>query len=208
MNIFLVRHGESKFNITKIKTVPDHVIPLTDKGIEQSEIAGGFLNDYFQHHKIKGVRMWISPYLRTRQTSEHIFGQAQEYINDVREHINLCEQQWGLFDGLSNEEIENKYPDENQLYKEGEKFKGRFWVRMPLGESRFDVAVRVHQSFGTFHRDNINNIIVVTHGTTLRAFVMQWLHKSPEWFEDEPNPGNCWIRLITNNQDLGYIHKG
>ena len=83
---------------------------------------------------------------------------------------------------------------------------------MPLGESRFDVANRVHESFGTFHRDNerhnIDTLIVVCHGVTLRAFVMQWLHLTPEWFDDEPNPGNCDIRLIKDGKDEGYIYRG
>ena len=72
-----------------------------------------------------------------------------------------------------------------------------------------DVAVRVHQAFGTFHRDcdrhGIENIIVVCHGTTARAFVMQWLHLTPEWFLEEPNPKNGSVRLIKGGVDEGYI---
>jgi broad specificity phosphatase PhoE len=83
---------------------------------------------------------------------------------------------------------------------------------MPLGESRFDVATRVHQAFGTFQRDaekhGIVNIIVVCHGVTLRAFVMMWCHLTPEWFEAEPNPKNCAIRLIDGSEDKGYIFPG
>ena len=83
---------------------------------------------------------------------------------------------------------------------------------MPLGESRFDVAVRIHEAFGTFHRDadrhGIKDIIVICHGVSLRAFVMQWLHLTPEWFDGEPNPGNCWVRLIEDGNDMVYIYKG
>jgi hypothetical protein len=32
-----------------------------------------------------------------------------------------------------------------------------------------------------------------------------WLHLTPEWFEEEPNPPNCSIRVIDNCVDLGYI---
>jgi len=38
-------------------------------------------------------------------------------------------------------------------YKKCEDVEGKFWARMPLGESRFDVALRVHQFFGTLHRE-------------------------------------------------------
>ena len=75
------------------------------------------------------------------------------------------------------------------------RFGGKFWARMPQGESRFDVAKRIHQAFGTFHRDalehGIQELVVICHGVTLRAFVMMWCHLSPEWFETEPNPANC-----------------
>ena len=89
--------------------------------------------------------------------------------------------------------------------------KGRFWARMPLGESRFDVALRIRLFFGTIQRDaerhDIRNIIIVCHGVTLRAFVMSWLHLTPEWFEAERNPTNCAIRLVSDNADEGYIFR-
>ena len=124
----------------------------------------------------------------------------------------LCEQQFGLFDGISNQELPKRYPNEHSHYNKQLKFGGVFWARMPLGESRFDVAVRIHQAFGTFHRDaenhQIENLIVICHGVTLRAFVMMWCHQSPEWFEAEPNPKNCAIRLLDHGQDRGYIFSG
>jgi 2,3-bisphosphoglycerate-dependent phosphoglycerate mutase len=71
-------------------------------------------------------------------------------------------------------------------------FNGRFWARPPLGESRFDVAQRVNQCFASFHHDakkqQIHDLIIVSHGVTLRAFVMMWLKLTPEWFEKEYNP--------------------
>lgn len=128
---------------------------------------------------------------------------------DRREHVLLAEQHFGLFDGLSDEELAREYPAEHAHYKKNEEHQGRFWARMPLGESRFDVATRVHQSFGTFHRDAqrhaIRDIIVVSHGTTLRAFVMMWLHLPFEWVDLEPNPKNCSVRLIDHGRDAGYI---
>jgi 2,3-bisphosphoglycerate-dependent phosphoglycerate mutase len=84
---------------------------------------------------------------------------------------------------------------------------------MPLGESRFDVAVRIHQAFGTFHRDaerhGVRNIVVVCHGVTLRAFVMQWLHKPYEWFDQQKNPGNCDVYHIAGEgvPDRGYVYR-
>jgi 2,3-bisphosphoglycerate-dependent phosphoglycerate mutase len=37
---------------------------------------------------------------------------------------------------------------------------------------------------------------------------MMWCHLSPEWFEAEPNPRNCAIRLIEAGNDEGYVFTG
>ena len=129
-----------------------------------------------------------------------------------KEHILLAEQQFGVFDGLSDEERAEQYPTEQAYYEKCKKFEGKMWPKMPLGESRFEVCQRVHQAFGTFHRDaerhNIEDIVVVGHGTTNRAFVQMWLHKRWEWMHEEPNPKNCSVRLIEDGEDKGYIFEG
>lgn len=215
MNIYLVRHGKSLANIDNDvnKTTADHQIPLSVVGYSQARAAGCLIRDHLeeQHARVpwKHVRLWSSPYLRTRRTADAVGIELSEWIKDRREHVLLCEQQFGLFDGLSDDELKEHYPAEHAHYDKCEKHGGRFWARMPLGESRFDVACRVHQAFGTFHRDNdkhgINTIVVVCHGVTLRAFVMMWCHLTPEWFDAEPNPKNGSVRLISNGEDMGYL---
>jgi 2,3-bisphosphoglycerate-dependent phosphoglycerate mutase len=83
---------------------------------------------------------------------------------------------------------------------------------MPGGESRCDVAQRVHQCFGTVHRDRkrhgVRVAVVVSHGVTNRAFAMQWLKLTQEWMEAEKNPLNCSIRLLRDGHDAGYVHNG
>ena len=54
----------------------------------------------------------------------------------------------------------------------------------------------------------VEDIVVVGHGTTNRAFVQMWLHLPWEWMHKEPNPKNCSIRLIEDGEDKGYIFKG
>ena len=211
MRLYLVRHGETTANLDKAVYLDtaDHAVPLSNLGHEQARDAGVKLAERLKSaHK---VRVWSSPYLRTRQTANEIRSRLDDagIKHDYREHINLCEQQYGLFDGIPDEELHLRYPNEAAHYNKCERHEGKFWARMPLGESRFDVAVRVHQAFGTWIRDaekhGITDLIVVTHGVTLRAIVMQWLHLTPEWFEAEKNPSNCAIRLIHDNKDFGYI---
>ncbi len=219
MRIFLVRHGQSISNVDAriYAEMSDHVIPLSDTGRRQASQAGAFLRDFFgklpRDESFSAVRMWTSPYRRTRETADEIQSAIGNAVTlDRREHINLCEQQFGLFDGVPDEELPIRFPNEYAHYRKCIDHEGKFWARVPLGESRFDVAVRVRETFGTFLRDaerwQYKNIIVICHGVTLRAFVMQWLHLTPEWFEAETTPGNCWIRLIDNGGDQGYIYEG
>jgi len=222
MRIFLVRHGESESNVDRSvhKVKADHAIGLSEKGKEQARQAGKVISENIsainKRVLIMGMergrislRLWVSPYRRTRETADEIQQTVGNLIRDRKEHILLCEQQFGLFDGIPTSELPKVFPQEHAYYDKCEKFGGRFWARMPLGESRFDVATRVHQSFGTFHRDRdrhgINNIVVVCHGVTLRAFVMMWCHLTPEWFEKEPNPPNGAVRLIEDGYDKGYL---
>lgn len=220
MRILLVRHGESMGNVDKRvhEQMADHAIPLSERGRAQALVAGEKIRAFYEglpeaiRPTRDKIRLWTSPYRRTRETADGVEKGAPGIVGDRREHILLCEQQFGLFDGVPDEELPRRFPEEHAYYAKAEHFEGRFWARMPLGESRFDVATRIHQSFGTFHRDaaksGIDDVVVVCHGVTLRAFVMMWLHLSPEWFDHEPNPKNCAIRWLEHGVDKGYLHEG
>lgn len=213
-NVYLVRHGQSLANldVTVYKDTADHAVPLSDRGHRQAKAAGAALRELLKDQLDVPTRIWVSPYLRTRQTADGLeagIDSAAFKRLDRREHINLCEQQFGLFDGIPDDELAERFPLEHAHYALAERHEGRFWARMPMGESRFDVAVRVHQAFGTFHRDaqrhGIENIIVVCHGVTMRAFAMQWLHLPYEWFDKQKNPGNCDIYHLDSSESEGRI---
>jgi 2,3-bisphosphoglycerate-dependent phosphoglycerate mutase len=165
-----------------------------------------------QNQQMFKARLWNSPYRRARETSRIISGQIKDQILDEREDVLLCEQQFGLFDGLSREEIAEKFPQENKCFQHQRQSNGKFWARYPQGESAFDVACRLRQFFGTIKRDEqdkqVFDVVVVCHGTVLRLFAQMWLHKKWEWFGAEPGPGNCAIRLLEGNRDGGYIFGG
>lgn len=207
--IFLVRHGESEGNVDKnvYKTVGDHEVKLTERGHRQAKEAAAFLANTLDYDS---TRLWVSPYTRARETASHIMVHASQHLVDDgwKENIRLCEQQFGLLNGIPDGSVEDYYPDVHKEYGRS----GKFYARPPGGESRFDVAVRVHSMFGTLHRDcdrhGIEDVVVVCHGTTMRAFVMEWLHLPVEWFLREPNPKNCSIRLIENGKDKEYVFEG
>lgn len=212
MHIFLIRHGESMANngSNYVKRIPDHLVELSDVGKKQAYDGGVWLKKYCEQQTVslENARIWRSPYLRTRQTSEE-FNKSLK-ISDIREDITLVEQQFGLFDSVPEEEWGKLFPKEYEEYERQRNNYGKFYARLPLGESPFDVAVRVHQFMGTIHRDyekhGIDTLFIFTHGTTLRTFLLRWFHYSPEWYHEEKNPKNCWIREIKDGKDCGYIN--
>lgn len=220
--IYLVRHGESEGNVDKTTHFrkPDHAIELTDIGHRQAIAAGAFLRQHFHESGLLGspIRLWSSPYKRTRQTADGIIkGIGDDIFNNKYEDISLREQQFGLFDGYEDAELAGKFPLEYAHYKKCEDFSGRFYATMPLGESRCQVAERVKPFFGTLVRDaetkDIQTVVIVSHGVTMRAFTMQWLHLTPEWFEAAKNPKNCSVYLLERdkdgrNHDKGCIYDG
>lgn len=216
MKIFLIRHGESMQNTKeneKLK-LPDHKVYLTEKGKEEAKEAGLFLKEYIKENDIDitNATIWNSPYERTRETAKiinEILG-----IENQKEDITLIEQRYGLFSDNSIETLKKKYPEEFKHYDNYYQNEGKFYAKMPQGESPYDVALRMKQFIETLYRDYAegkDTFFIVSHGTTIRCFVLDWFHHSPEWFANEPNMENCSIRLITKEDKKStedYIYKG
>jgi broad specificity phosphatase PhoE len=209
----LIRHGESEANVNPelYSTVADHAVRLSPQGEQQAKEAGKQVKQYFEaNYKLTPdwkCRIWTSTYKRARQTAEFIKQEAGEWVTDIKENMFLVEQQFGLFEGVdwANGSVDEIFPQELAHYNKCATFGGRFWARVPMGESRFDVCRRVYHTLGPIRDDGIDHVIIVSHGVTLRAFVMCYFNKTPEWFEEEPNPTNCSIKLITKTNDEKYI---
>eukprot|EP00466_Bigelowiella_natans_P009703 jgi/Bigna1/76402/fgenesh1_pg.41_\ len=219
-------HGESIANVdpAAYKCMPDHKLPLTERGEKMAENAGRALDEQFKQmfgtpEKMGLCRMWVSPFKRTRQTADGILTTAAgDWIHDVKESPFLVEQDWGLFEGSGMEDGKEKYPVEWGRMQRLREHQGKYWARMPMGESCFDVCTRVANLFETITRDrlpkwsvgrdSVENVIIVSHGVTIRAFIMMWCHLSPEWFEVNMNPPNCSIIRIDDSECKGYVFGG
>lgn len=213
MKLFLIRHGESMQNTKENYRIglPDHKVYLSDKGITQAETTGKFLSKYMKENNIKldKATLWLSPYRRTRQTAKII----NEYLNieDVKEDITLIEQRYGLFSNKELELIKEMYPEEFKFYDNYWQNDGKFYAKLPQGESPYDVALRTKQFIDTIFRDKSDVLFIVSHGTTIRTIIMNWFHYSPEWFNSEPPMENCSVFMIDteNQKESGkYIFGG
>lgn len=196
--IILVRHGESQGNVARsnYETIPDYALDLTDNGRAQSVTAGKEIIKIIQN---ESVHAYISPYSRTRQTFEGIKSTVGNNIVKTIEDPRLREQDWGHL----------RHPDANKEIIRERKTFGKFFYRIKDGESGADVFDRISTFLETLHRDfqkpdYPKNCLVVTHGLTLRLFLMRWFHWPVEEFEKLRNPANCQIVILDKRKNDKY----
>ncbi len=196
--IILIRHGESEGNIDKGQylTVPDYALNLTPKGIEQARQAGKTLKEMIGE---EGVYVYLSPYFRTRQTFQYLNESVSTNIVKCFEDPRIREQDWGHL----------RHPDDNEGIIQARDSFSTFYYRIPDGESGADVYDRVTTFMDTLFRDFNKadyppNVLLVTHGMTLRLFLMRWFHWTVEEFENLRNPHNCQIVVMQKRSDDKY----
>lgn len=211
MDLFLIRHGESTQNTKENfrNRFPDHIVPLTDNGMVQCDMVGLFLKEYLEDNdiNIQNAVLWVSPFLRTRQSAKII----NEHLNisDVREDYSLIEQRYGLFSDRTVQRNRMLFKDEFEFYDSYYQNGGKFYAKMPQGESPMDVAIRTRQFLNMISSEDKNPVFVVSHGTTIRTIVMNTFNYSPEWFNDEPNMENCSVRIVNKDKMVDeYIYGG
>ena len=190
--------------------LPDHKVYLTEKGKQEAYEAGVYLSSFINKNNIdlSNSVMWVSPYTRTRETA-HIINERL-HIKRVKEDLTLIEQQYGLFSDKEIETLKEMYPDQFGYYDNYYQNEGKFYAKLPQGESPFDVALRTKLFLDTIYRDKEDVLFVVSHGATIKTIVMNFFHYSPEWYSKEITPGNCSIRLIESNDRINterYIYN-
>ncbi|GLI56170.1 alpha-ribazole-5'-phosphate phosphatase [Propionigenium maris DSM 9537] len=105
--LILVRHGESELNRDGIfygQLDPE----LTEKGVRQAKEAKEILRAF--HYD----EIYVSDLVRARDTARILNHRELEVIETER----LRELNFGIFEGLKYEEILEKYPEEEALWRE------------------------------------------------------------------------------------------
>lgn len=194
--IVLIRHGESEGNVddTVYERVPDHALGLTGTGRRQAADAGERLRGLFG---TEDVSAYVSPYRRTHETFSEL--RLDPARTRVREEPRLREQDWGNW---------QDHADVRQQKSARDAY-GHFFYRFAQGESGADVYDRVGAFLESLWRsfespEHPTNVLLVTHGLTMRLFCMRWMHWSVAEFESLSNPGNGETRALVLGGDGRY----
>ena len=165
-SLVLVRHGQSQWNEKNLFTGwkdPD----LTQKGEREAIEAGLALKESNYKFDI----MFTSVLLRAKRTGKLILEQMGQEDLKTFENKALNERNYGDLAGLNKDEAKKKW-GEDQVHK----WRRSFDIAPPGGESLKMTAERVLPYFKEkilpLLKENLD-IVVVAHGNSLRALVMQ-----------------------------------
>eukprot|EP00164_Ancoracysta_twista_P009920 GFYU01014807.1.p1 GENE.GFYU01014807.1~~GFYU01014807.1.p1 ORF type:complete len:312 (-),score=66.36 GFYU01014807.1:309-1244(-) len=200
--IILIRHAQSLGNVDEeiYSRMPDSIVPLSEHGKTQASLAGKELAQLVGN---ESCMFYVSPFVRTRQTYELILDEMKKTAksegrgldHNARVEPRLREQEWG--GGFED-------PHATAMWRQERVKVGSFWYRFPGGESGADVYDRVTSFLETLHRDfrrkrSAQNYVLVSHGISLRLFLMRWY----QW--DVPTFQNLWN---FENAKVYYMEKG
>jgi broad specificity phosphatase PhoE len=216
----VVRHGESSGNIARDQAEADGLerialgsrdvdIPLSVRGRGQAEALGKALI------RQPPDAVWVSPYLRARQTASLALdaaGVQPRLVVDER----LREREFGVLDGLTRKGIEAQWPQEAARRKAI----GKFYHRPPGGESWTDALLRVRSVLTDIGRDGADQrVLIVAHQVVvlLCRYVLEGMTEDEILAVDrQGDVANCAVtsferlgdtlRLITYN-DVSHLHE-
>ncbi len=167
--ILLIRHLQSEANVdfTIYSQKPDCHVELTPHGHQQAIEVGRKISEMLGENRT--IQFYFSPYTRARQTLQGILLGLSNIRYRVLEEPRLREQEAGM---LQTVEERSEYQKHFEEY-------GRFFFRFPQGESAADVYDRISSFLGSLWRhfsepDYPETVVIVSHGRTLRSFLMRW----------------------------------
>lgn len=199
MKIYLVRHGETTLNARGCYYGRTDVC-LSGRGRRQAEE----LRNFFGQIPLDAVV--TSPLKRAVETAEIILSgrgtmaegaerdSTTEAIKIYRDE-RLCEQDFGIFEGLTYRELTKRYPEQLDAWN-----RDYFGYRIPEGESFLDVRRRVELFFGdlkeraaTAGRESA--LLLVAHKGTLGHFLAVSLGLPPEGYWNFVFEQGCYSRI-------------
>lgn len=184
LRIYFVRHGETVWNTLKIFQGRSNS-PLTELGIEQAKKLSKALEN------IDFKKVYSSPQERALQTTKLLLGNRDMNIIPIDEfqEINM-----GKVEGIPREEFEKNYPIEyHNFWNNAEKYDPTAYN----GESYEEVLDRVRVGLNKLIQENSDgNILVISHGVTLKALFNIINEKGIDEFSKQPVPENTSTTIV------------
>ena len=165
LKLYIVRHGETEWNVIK-RFQGQLNTPLTEKGMEKLRETGKKLEN------VLFDEVYTSELGRTVASAEIILNENRGYKNKKRELQKLAELNevyFGVWQGLTYEEVFLKYPEEGNNYFYNVKNYKAENVEAEKLEDALERFLKGINKILDSHESG--NILVVTHGTVFEMFM-------------------------------------
>lgn len=165
LKLYIVRHGETEWNVIK-RFQGQLNTPLTEKGMEKLRKTG---------KKLKNIlfdQVYTSELERTVNSAEIILNENNGYKNnklELQKLAELNEVYFGVWQGLTYEEVFLKYPEEGNNYFYNVKNYKAENVEAEKLEDALERFLKGINKILDSHESG--NILVVTHGTVFEMFM-------------------------------------
>ena len=194
-NIYIIRHGETKYNKLIYLQGSSIDSSLNSTGIEQSK---AFYNSY---KDVKFDKIYTSSLKRSIESVQLFI--AAGVKNEQYDELN--EINWGVLEGRPL-----KDEAKQTIYSLIEKWRnGQINEKIPGGESPVDVAERQKRVLNKiFTREDEKNILISTHGRAIRVLICQLLNKPLTQMEDYDHDNlGLYLLHYGNNNSTPLIKK-
>lgn len=186
LRFYLVRHGETDWNQEK-RYLGHTDLALNKRGEEEALKLKSDLA------KVSFETCYSSDLQRARETAKIAIGGGDV---PLKTETALRELNFGIWEGLTYEEIQQRYPEELQTWIDSQGRTSPF-----KGEDLGDLEVRVAMWLNTLIGANVQgNVLVVSHGGPLRVLLCLLLGIST---------GKHWqFQLQTGGVAVVEVHDG
>lgn len=156
--LYLVRHGESEWNILN-KVQGQSNVSLTNKGKQQAMKIGKRL-------KHENINLIFSSDLKRAIQTANIIG---EFTNlEVISLEELREIRFGVWEGLTTKEIMEKYINEHTIW-----MTEPHNLSLPEAERLIELQERLLKAVNDLVRKDKNkNILIVSHGASIKTLIL------------------------------------
>ena len=164
-SIWLSRHGESQYNLTgQIGGDAD----LSERGMRYAKrLPELVLKSLGEENKHTNLTVWTSTMKRTQQTASFL-----PYKKKLQWKA-LDELDAGECDGMTYEEIEQKFPEDFKARDDN-----KYEYRYRGGESYRDIVIRLEPIIMELERQE--NILIITHQAVLRCLYAYFMNVPQE----------------------------
>ena len=192
-DLYIIRHGQTDFNVRQVVQGRGINSDLNDTGIEQ---AKAFFDKY---HPVDFDVVYTSNLKRTHQTVKHFLNKNIQH--EIRENID--EIDWGIFEGVEHHpDLQKAYYDIINDWKEG-----KLTIKIEGGESAQDLADRLQPFVEEIKNSTHKTILACTHGRTLRVLMCLLLDKPISAMDEFEHQNTCLYHLAYDGKSFKLLKE-